>query len=349
MSPPTRLFPRRNPGIMLVHLTEEPISVIVDILTRVRRRQVVLVLVCLFMIGCATLAWAQRDAVPAGGQPAQRMTVMQALVLGVVEGVTEYLPVSSTGHLLITQHFLGMGKTEEEKTAADAYAICIQFGAILAVISLYFGHVKRMVFGLFGRDTVGRHMLINVLVGFLPAAAIGFVLRHQIKHYLFGIWPIVAAWFVGGVVILLIARRQHAKGQQGMAMEAMTPKQALGIGFIQCVAMWPGVSRSLATIVGGAMLGLSVPAAVEFSFLLGLITLSAATFLDAAQEGKHMLAQFGLAMPLIGLAVAWIFAVISVRWMVGYLNKHGLAIFGYYRIAIAVMVFVLLLLGWVQA
>lgn len=324
---------------------------IVNLSTRFRRRQVVLVLVCLCVLGFATLAWTQHDAaaVPAEGQPVQRMSVMQALVLGVVEGVTEYLPVSSTGHLLIAQHFLGMGNTVEEKTAADAYAICIQFGAILAVISLYFGHVRRMVLGLLGRDTVGRRMLINVVVGFLPAAVIGFVLKDHIKYYLFNIWSIIIAWFVGGVVILLIARRQHAQREQGMAMEAMTPKQALGIGFIQCIAMWPGVSRSLATIVGGAMLGLSVPAAVEFSFLLGLITLSAATFYDAAQEGKHMLAQFGLVMPLIGLAVAWLSAIISVRWMVGYLNKHGLAIFGYYRVAIAVVVFVLLLLGWVQA
>lgn len=280
--------------------------------------------------------------------PGPRMTVVQAVALGVVEGVTEYLPVSSTGHLLITQHFLGMGQTEDEKTAANAYAICIQFGAILAVIFLYFGHVRRMLAGIVGRDAVGRRMFINVVVGFLPAAIIGILLKHYIKQFLFGVWPIIIAWFVGGVVILLITRRQQAVGQQGTALEEMSPKQALGIGFIQCIAMWPGVSRSLATIVGGALLGLSISAAVEFSFLLGLVTLSAATFLDAAQEGKAMLAQFGLVMPLIGLAVACVAAVISVKWMVGYLNKHGLAIFGYYRIAIAVIVGVLVLLGVVS-
>lgn len=309
------------------------------------------VLIVMCIVGLAVVALAQQTGATtsAAKRPALRMTAPQAVALGLVEGITEYLPVSSTGHLLITQHILGMGKTAKEKTAADAYAICIQFGAILAVISLYLGHVRRMVAGIFGRDTTGRRMAINVLVGFLPAAIIGLLLKDYIKLFLFGIWPIVIAWFVGGVVILLISRRQHANAQQGTALEEMTPKQALGIGFVQCIAMWPGVSRSLATIVGGTLLGLSVPAAVEFSFLLGLITLSAATFFDAAQEGQQMLAQFGLVMPLIGLAVAWVSAVLSVKWMVGYLNKHGLAIFGYYRVLIAVVVCALLLLGWMKA
>ena len=309
------------------------------------------VLACLCVFGLAMITWAQQRgaSLPLHHQSPVRMTTLQAVTLGLVEGITEYLPVSSTGHLLVAQHLLGMERTAAEKTAADAYAVCIQFGAILAVVGLYFGHVRRMVAGLLGRDTIGRRMAINVAIGFLPAAIIGFLLKDYIKEFLFGIWPIIIAWFAGGVVVLLIARRQHAAGQHGDALETMTPKQALGIGCIQCIAMWPGVSRSLATIVGGTLLGLSVPAAVEFSFLLGLITLSAATFLDAAQEGQRMLTQFGLVAPLIGLAVAWLSAVLSVKWMVGYLNKHGLAIFGYYRLAIAVVVCALLLLGWVKA
>jgi undecaprenyl-diphosphatase len=316
-----------------------------------RRWSAWVVLATLLVLGTSAVAWTQHEAATAAVAKAhaRQMTATQAVVLGLVEGITEYLPVSSTGHLLVAQHFLGIGSTPDEKTAADAYAICIQFGAILAVLGLYFAHVRRMVAGLFGRDRVGLRMAINVIIGFLPAAVIGLLLKDTIKHYLFGMWPIIFAWFVGGVIILLIARKQHAASQQGASLEEMSPKQALGIGFIQCIAMWPGVSRSLATIVGGALLGLSITAAVEFSFLLGLVTLSAATLLDAAEEGRRMLAMFGPVMPFIGLAVAWLSAVVSVKWMVGYLQKHGLAIFGYYRVAVAVVVLALLLLGWVKA
>lgn len=279
-------------------------------------------------------------------EAASRLNAMQAAVLGLVEGLTEYLPVSSTGHLYITQRFMGLGGTEKEKTAADAYAICIQAGAIIAVLGLYFGRIRSMLAGVVGRDPVGRRLFINTIVAFLPAVIIGLIFEDIIKRYLFGLWPVVTAWLIGGLAILLVARkRRHIAPQDGGTLETLTTKQALTVGFMQCIAMWPGVSRSLATIVGGAVAGLSVAAAVEFSFILGLVTLGAATIYEGMKEGPAIIANFGVINPLIGLAVAWIAAVVSVKWMVGYLNRRGLEIFGYYRVVLAIGIGTLVFTG----
>jgi len=212
------------------------------------------------------------------------LTLGQAAILGVVEGLTEYLPVSSTGHLLLAERILSIGENpsasveqkERTKEAIDAYTICIQIGAIIAVLGLYFRRVKQMLRGLIGKDAEGRQLLISVLAGFLPAAVIGLLFNKLIKSYLFGTWPVIVAWFVGGVAILAVSRWNQRKvnrsASRGRSIVELTWKMALIIGFIQCIAMWPGVSRSLVTIVGGLLVGLSLSAAVEFSFLLGLIT-----------------------------------------------------------------------------
>ncbi|HBG18019.1 MAG TPA: undecaprenyl-diphosphate phosphatase [Desulfobulbaceae bacterium] len=283
------------------------------------------------------------------------MTAGQAVVLGVVEGVTEYLPVSSTGHLLLAQRIMGIGDdaslTESDrqrnKEAADAYAICIQAGAIIAVLGLYFSRVQQMISGLFGRNPVGLRLLIGVAAGFLPAAVIGLLFNKHIKEYLFGPWPVVAAWLVGGLAILAVSyRTRHDRDKKailGIPLDDLTWKMAFIIGIAQCIAMWPGVSRSLITIVGGMLVGLSLPAAVEFSFLLGVVTLGAATAYDALKHGQVMLQTFDPGSLAIGLIFAFISAVISIKWMVAYLNNHGLAIFGYYRVAVAVVTAALLL------
>ena len=156
----------------------------------------------------------------------------------------------------------------------------------------------------------------------------------------------VIAWLVGGLAILAVSRRNralHRGPQPGRALEDMTWQMALIIGFAQCIAMWPGVSRSLVTIVGGLLVGLSMAAAVEYSFLLGVVTLGAATAYDMLKHGRLMLQTFDHYALLIGVAVAFIAAVISVKWMVNYLSRHGLAIFGYYRVMIAVAAAVYLL------
>ena len=278
------------------------------------------------------------------------MSWWEALILGVVEGLTEYLPVSSTGHLLVVQAMLGIGNAgPEAREAANAYAICIQAGAIVAVLGLYYRRVIQMARGLLGRDDDGRRLVINILAGFLPAAVIGLIFNDLIKSYLFGPWPVVAAWFVGGVLILGVAWHRKAKGEgpkYGGDLMTLTWKLALIIGFAQCIAMWPGTSRSLVTIVGGVLVGLSLPAAVEFSFLLGVVTLGAATCYDATKSGSVMLERYELWIMVLGFAAAWASAVLAVKWMVAYLNKHGMQIFGYYRVAVALLVAALLISGW---
>jgi len=292
----------------------------------------------------------------AAGQEPPAMTIGQAMILGVVEGLTEYLPVSSTGHLLLAERLMGIGDSRSNSTkerqrtkdAADAYTICIQAGAIIAVLGLYFRRVKQMLRGLAGREPDGSRLLANVAAGFMPAAIIGLLFNKIIKAYLFGLWPVVAAWFAGGVAILAVSwhnRKNRGQAHEGLSLEELTWRMALVIGFAQCIAMWPGVSRSLVTIVGGMMVGLSLSAAVEYSFLLGVVTLGAATAYDALKHGQMMLQTFEVLPIAIGLLFAFISAVASVKWMVSYLNRHGLAVFGYYRIAIALATSVWIITG----
>ena len=270
------------------------------------------------------------------------MDNFQALILGLVEGLTEYLPVSSTGHLLLAQRLMGI----DSSTASDAFAICIQAGAILAVLGVYRQRVAQMVMGAVGRNEAGQRLLINLLSAFVPAAVLGLLLEKPIKKYLFGgdewgLWPVVAAWFAGGMAILvvsLVRRRRGTSPTSGFDLEHLTVRMALIVGFAQCIAMWPGVSRSLITIVGGVLVGLSLPAAVELSFLLGVITLTAATAYDALKHGPEMLATYGATPLLIGFGAAWLSAVLAVKWMVGYLKSHGMEIFGWYRVALAFVV-----------
>lgn len=270
------------------------------------------------------------------------MDNFQALILGLVEGLTEYLPVSSTGHLLLAQRLMGI----ESSTVSDAFAICIQAGAILAVLGIYRQRVAQMMMGAIGRNPTGLRLLVNLVSAFVPAAVLGLLLEKPIKKYLFGgdewgLWPVVAAWFAGGAAILvvsLVRRRRGATSGTGLDLEHLTIRMAVIVGLAQCIAMWPGVSRSLITIVGGMLVGLSLPAAVELSFLLGVITLSAATAYDALKHGSEMLATYGPTPLLIGFGAAWLSAVLAVKWMVGYLKSHGMEIFGWYRVALAFVV-----------
>jgi undecaprenyl-diphosphatase len=256
----------------------------------------------------------------------------QALILGFVEGVTEYLPVSSTGHLILAQRALGI----EEGDAANAYAICIQLGAILAVLGLYRARVAQVFRGLMGKDKEGFALLRCLVVAFLPAAVVGLLFNDAIEEKLFGLRPIVGAWCVGGVGILLI---QQAMGKrppsQGSSLMDLSLRGAFLIGCCQCLALWPGTSRSLVTIVGGLLIGLSMVSAVEFSFLLGVITLLAATLYKSLSMGTVMVEAYGPVPLIIGTLASWGFAVVSVKWMVAWLSKHGLGVFGWYRVALS--------------
>lgn len=287
----------------------------------------------------------------------------QAIVLGLVEGITEYLPVSSTGHLILTSALLGLDRPAD-KQAVDAFNIVIQGGAILAVLGLYWPRVLQMLRGLLGRDPVGLRLLVCLGIAFLPAAVLGLLLDDVIEAYLFRTGPVIAALILGGVFMILLDRwRDGAFGRGGAryhglerGVEDITPGRALVIGLMQCVAMWPGTSRSMMTITGGVVAGLRPAAAAEFSFLLGLPTLGAACLYKLVKNVKHasdtgtpnLFEQLGWTPVLLGMAVAMIAAIVAVRWLVGFLNRHGLEPFGWYRIVLGVCLAGLIAGGYVR-
>ncbi len=291
----------------------------------------------------------------------------QAVILGLVEGITEYLPISSTGHLIIASGLMGLTGAEQ-KASVDAFNIVIQGGAILAVLGLYFPRVLQMVRGLTGRDPAGRRLAVNLVVAFCPAAVLGVLLDDWIEARLFHLWPVAIALALGGVFMILVDRMrmrhlrnddEHAPERTGreLDIDAMTWKHALVIGLLQVLAMWPGTSRSMMTITAGVLVGLRPKHAAEFSFLLGLPTLGGATVykllknLKQAADGDtpSMIEQLGVGPILIGIVVATIAAAIAVRWLVSFLNRHGLAVFGWYRLALCVVLVSLVLTGAVEA
>lgn len=266
------------------------------------------------------------------------MDLLQALILGIVEGITEYLPVSSTGHLLIAQRLLGIN----EGHAANGYAIAIQAGAIVAVLGTYRQRVGVMIQGVAGRNPAGLQLAICVMAAFIPAAVLGKLFDERIEEYLFGVKPVIAAWVVGGVLILALSRWVQAR-REGKDLAQLTWQAAVLIGRAQCIAMWPGTSRSLVTILGGLAVGLSLAAAVEFAFLLGVVTLTAAAGYTALKSGGGMVAAYGWPALLTGFVAAWISAALAVKWMVAWLNRHGLTLFAWWRLASAALAAWLLL------
>lgn len=262
--------------------------------------------------------------------------IVDAILLGLVEGITEFLPVSSTGHLLVANRILGLGGTEATDAALDTYAICIQAGAILAVFVLYRERIAQLWSGLLGRDAQGRHLIAVLLTAFTPAAIVGVALGDVIQDALFGVGPVAAAWLVGGLCILWVTRQSWHRGGAAELVD-MTLVHALVIGVAQSVALWPGVSRSLVTILAGLALGYSMRAAVECSFLLGLLTLGAATAYEGLRSGGDLVSTFGVTAPLVGLAVAFVSAVLAVRWMVDWLQAKGLSVFGWYRVGVGLV------------
>jgi undecaprenyl-diphosphatase len=190
--------------------------------------------------------------------------------------------------------------------------------------------------GLIGRDPEGLRLLIRLVAAFVPAAVLGLALEGSIKDHLFGTWPVVAAWAVGGVFLLWWKPRPGRGG-----LDALSIRSAFIIGFAQVLALWPGTSRSLVTIVAALAVGMALDAALEFSFLLGLATLSAAAIHDLAKDGGTLVDTYGYRTPLLGALVAFVTAVAAVRWLVGYLRTRPLSHFGWYRLGIAAVTVVL--------
>jgi undecaprenyl-diphosphatase len=311
--------------------------------------------------GVDTAAAHVASAAVATAEPApvdRRLNYRDAVILGVVEGITEYLPISSTGHLLLTNRVLGLdsesplrtvdgqlilgrdGEPVTLRAAADAYAIVIQAGAILAVALLYWRRLWGMAMGLLGRDAAGLRLTRNLLVAFIPAVVLGLLLDDWIEALLFAPLPIAIALIAGGFLMLGVERWRARRTSSDADLGDMSIRQALVIGLLQCVAMWPGTSRSMMTIVGGYLAGLSPQRAAEFSFLLGLITLTAAAGYKGVQAGPALFAGLDLGPLLLGCFIAFVSAALAVKWLVGYLGRHGLALFAWYRFGLGILVLI---------
>lgn len=320
-----------------------------------------------FVFGLLTLlcipAWAATEPVYAEDV----FDAKNAAILGVVEGLTEYLPVSSTGHLILANAAIGLdsdapivargsentivyesdGSVFTVKEAADAYSIIIQFGAIIAVLFAYWKRCTGTLVGVLRCDPASWRLSRNLIVAFVPAAGLGFLFSDKIETFLFNPVTVAVALIIGGVLMLVVDKRQKKRAALGedsdeekLDLQDLSVKQSLTIGLMQCIALWPGMSRSMATIVGGYVAGLSPRRATEFSFLLGLITLSAASVYKTLKCAPQMLESFGAGVSGIGLAVAFVAAFASVKWMVDWISEHGLSAFAWYRFALAAVVLV---------
>ena len=257
---------------------------------------------------------------------------LQATLLGLVEGATEFIPVSSTGHLILVGDWLGFND-ERAKT----FDIFIQLGAILAVAWLYRQRVARLA-RVWGGAPEDRRLVVNLLLAFVPAAAVGLLTHHWIKAYLFTPWVVAAALVLGGVAILVIEALEVRL--RVPAMDDIPPRTALGIGIAQCLSLVPGVSRSGATIMGGLLLGLSRTAATEFSFFLAIPVMLAATTFDLAKS-QSALSPADLPLFAVGFVTSFFSALLVVKLFVRYVSRHSFAAFAWYRI-----IFGALLLGY---
>ncbi|MEI6106235.1 MAG: undecaprenyl-diphosphate phosphatase [Opitutae bacterium] len=304
--------------------------------------------------------------------PVAELSVHDAVVLGIVEGVTEFLPISSTGHLIIATQMLGLESetqlTDKQgqllwhkapsrenpagvpltlKLAADTYTVIIQVGAIAAVVLLYWRQILAMLVGLLGRSSPGFRLLRNVVLAFLPVAVIGFLFHDLVDKYLFSTFTVIGALVFGAILMLWAERWRRANSGIGFSKgdpSDLTTQKSLGIGVAQCLALWPGMSRSMVTIVAGYLAGLNPGKAAEFSFLVGLPTLGGAAFIKAIKSGPAMIQVFGWSDVLLGAGVAAISALIAVKFLVHFISRHGLAVFAYYRLALAVALLVFYLL-----
>jgi undecaprenyl-diphosphatase len=257
--------------------------------------------------------------------------LIKAALMGVVEGLTEFLPVSSTGHLILAGTLLGLN---DEKS--KVFDIAIQSGAILAVIIVYWQRLREAVLGL-GSSAKAQRFVLNVAIGFLPAAIVGFFVYKKIKAYLFN-GPVVAtAFIVGGLIILWVEKRRRAAPARIESVDDMTPLDALKVGLVQCLGMIPGTSRSGSTIIGGMLLGLSRKAATDFSFFLAIPTLVAAGGYSLWKE-RALLGWADVPMFAVGFVVSFLAAWVCVRWLLRYVATHDFVPFAWYRIAFGLLV-----------
>ena len=274
-----------------------------------------------------------------------QFSTQRAIVTGLVEGVTEYLPVSSTGHMIISDAVMGVDKSSTQvessvvdrkgrrlslEKIADDYIVIIQLGAILAVLFIFYQRMSSIVVGIFKGHRSSIFLALAILIAFLPAAILGFIIKDYIP---FNVTIVALALIIGGFVIFLAENKLPKIPSDNTGELNITPKQALWIGLCQCVALIPGTSRSLATILGGRWAGLSSAVATEFSFLVGFVILSAASVYKMYSLGPALLQVYPIGNASLGLLVAAVAAFISVKWMIGFIMRRGLKPFAWYRIA----------------
>ncbi len=259
-----------------------------------------------------------------------------AALLGLIEGLTEFIPVSSTGHLLLAGHFLGF------ESAGKTFEVVIQLGAVLAILSIYAGKLTGVVRDA-PHDPAARRFIASVLIAFAPAVVIGVLAHDFIKDVLFETPMLIAVMLVVGGVVLLVVDRIAPEPHHDDAMR-LPVKTSLAIGFIQCLAMIPGVSRSGATIVGAMMLGASKRAAAEFSFFLSMPTMAGAFAYDLYMN-RDVLDASAMGEIAVGFAIAFVAAVLVVKWLLGYVSRKGYALFGWWRIIVGGAAILALWLG----
>jgi undecaprenyl-diphosphatase len=264
-------------------------------------------------------------------------TLVSALVLGIVEGLTEFIPVSSTGHLLLVGHFIGF------KSAGRTFEVVIQLGAVLAILSVYAAKLLG-VFRALPHDPGAQRFVVSVLLAFLPAVLVGVLARDFIKAVLFETPALIAVMLILGGVVLLFLDRMAPVPVVEEATD-MPFRKALAIGVIQCLAMVPGVSRSGATIVGARMLGASRRAAAEFSFFLSMPTMAGAFAWDL-WKSRHVLDLTAVSEIAVGFSAAFVTAVLVVRWTLEFVSRHGFALFGWWRIIVGSLALAGLGLGY---
>lgn len=270
--------------------------------------------------------------------------ILKALFLGVVEGLTEFIPVSSTAHLLISSHLINFNSIQN-----NLFEIVIQFGAILAIVVVY--HKKIFDVAVNFRQKSQQHFILNVILAFLPAAIIGGIFHSAIKRLFFTNLTIAIALIVGGILIILIERKnknstkklgKNSAKQVENEVENIKPLNAFYIGLFQCIAMIPGVSRSGATIIGGILLGLNRKTATEFSFFLAIPTIAAASFYDLYKNIDALTFE-NLELILVGLFASFISALLVIKWFINFVSKNDFTLFGIYRIIIGVVIILFIL------
>ena len=266
--------------------------------------------------------------------------LVKAAIMGVVEGLTEFLPISSTGHLILAGSLLGF-----DDAKAKVFDIAIQTGAIFAVILVYWQKIRATLVALPTQRQAQRFVL-NVLIGFLPAVVLGLLFGKAIKAHLFTPVVVASTFIIGGFIILWADRRSPA-ATRIQSVDDMTPLDALKVGLVQCLAMVPGTSRSGSTIIGGMLLGLSRKAATDFSFFLAIPTLIGAGVYSLYKE-RALLSVADLPMFVTGLVFSFLSAWLCVRWLLRYISTHSFVPFAYYRIVFGIVVLVTAWTGWVQ-